>query len=67
MEMEKIRQLAKEQGIDLAVHGLVCLPRELKKYTGGISRYQRRGGGATYRMRIQHKDFYLSKTFKTEA
>jgi len=53
--------------VDLAVHGLVCLPRELKKYTGNVQRCQKKGGGATYRAFIRYKDFYLSKTFKTEA
>jgi len=67
MDIERIRQIAKKQGVDLAVHGLVCLPRELKKYTGSVSRYQQKGGGAAYRARIRHKDFHLSKSFKTEA
>jgi hypothetical protein len=66
MEIERIKQLAKEQGIDLAVHGLVCLPREIKKYIRYIQRCQRKGG-ASYVALIKHKDFYLSKTFNTEA
>jgi len=66
MEIEIIKQLAKERGIDLAVHGLVCLPREIKKYTGSVLRRHWRGG-ATYRARIYYKDFKLSKTFKTET
>jgi len=67
MEIETIKQLARERGIDLAVHGLVCLPREIKKYTGCIQMRQKKGGGVTYRARIVHKDLYLSKTFNTEA
>jgi len=67
MEIETIKQLAKEQGIDLGIQGLVCLPREIKKYTGSITRHQRKGGGATYAVVIRHKEFYCSKTFKTEA
>jgi hypothetical protein len=67
MEIERIRDMAREQGIDLAVHGLVCLPRELKKYTGNVQRCQRKGGGVTYRARIRYNDFHLSKSFKTEA
>jgi len=66
MDINVIRQIAKEQGIDLAVHGLVCLPQEIKKYTGSVTRRQRRGGVA-YVARIHHKDFYCSKSFKTEA
>jgi hypothetical protein len=67
MEIERIRQMAREQGIDLAIHGLVCLPWEIKKNTRSVSRLQKKGGRATYRALIKHKDLYLSKTFKTEA
>jgi len=67
MEIERIKQLARERGIDLEIQGLVCLPREIKKYTGYIQRYQRKGGGAAYTVVIRHKDFKISKTFKTEA
>jgi len=52
--------------VDLEIQGLVCLPREIKKYTGNIQRYQQKGGAA-YVARIHHKEFYLSKSFKTEA
>jgi len=67
MDMEKIRQMAREQGIDLAVQGLVCLPHEIKKYSGHIQRQQKKGGGVAYVAIIQIKDFYCSKSFKTEA
>jgi len=67
MDIERIKQIARERGIDLAVHGLVCLPREIKKYTGHIWRHQKKGGGETYAVVIRYKDFYCSKTFKTEA
>jgi len=67
MEIERIKQLARERGINLAVQGLVCLPWGIKKYTGCIWRRQGRGGGATYRTLIRHTEFYLSKTFNTEA
>jgi len=67
MDIERIKQLAREWGIDFEVHGLVCLPREIKKYTGSVSRYQKKDGGVTYLARIKHKEFYLSKSFNTEA
>jgi len=66
MEINVIRQIAKEQGVDLEIQGLVCLPWEIKKYTRYIQRYQRRGG-ASYVAIIRYKDFYCSKTFKTET
>jgi len=67
MDINRIKQLAKEQGIDLEIQGLVCLPWEIKKYIGFITRYQKKGGRVSYMARIQHKDFYCSKSFKTEA
>jgi len=66
MDIDTIQQVAKKQGVDLEIQGLVCLPREIKKYTGYIQRHQRRRG-VSYVARIRYKDFYLSKTFKTEA
>jgi len=67
MDIETIKQIARERGIDLKIQGLVCLPREIKKYTGNIQRRQKKGGGATYAVVIRHKEFYCSKTFKTET
>jgi len=67
MEMEQIKKLAREQGVDLAVQGLVCLPREIKKYVGSIARYQKKGG-VLYGACIQYKkDLKCSATFETEA
>jgi hypothetical protein len=67
MNIESFRELLREQGLDLEVHGIACLPRELKKYIGSISKYQKKGGGFSYVVHILHKDFKLSKSFKTEA
>jgi len=67
MDIDRIRQLAREQGADLAVQGLACLPCEIKKYIGFITRYQKKGGGVSYMARIQHKDFKSNATFETEA
>jgi len=67
MDIETIRQLAKEQGVDLGIQGLVCLPRELKKYIGFITRYQKKGGGATYMARIRYENLKSNVTFDTEV
>jgi len=48
------------------VQGLVCLPQELRKYSGHIWKCQKKSGVA-YVAIIQHRDFYLSKTLSTEA
>jgi hypothetical protein len=66
MEIDTIQQIAKEKDVDLGIQGLVCLPRELKKYIGFITRYQKKGGRATYMARIQHKDLKSNVTFETE-
>jgi len=66
MDIDTIRQIAKEQGVDLEIQRLVCLPWERKKYTRSIWRHRRRRG-VSYEVRIHHKDFYCSKSFKTEA
>jgi len=67
MDIERIRQMAREQGVDLKIQGLVCLPHEIKKYNGCIRRRQKKGGVAVYEVQIRHKDFKLSKSFNTEA
>jgi len=53
MDIDRIRQMAKEQGVDLKIQGLVCLPQEIKKYTRCISRQQKKGGRVTYRALIR--------------
>jgi len=66
MDIERIKQIARERGIDLEIQGLVCLPREIKKYTGSVTRRQKKSG-VSYEVVIKYKEFYLSKSFKTEA
>jgi len=66
MDIKRIRQMAQLQGVDLKIQGLVCLPCEIKKYRGSIYSCQKKGG-VTYRALIKHKDFYHSKSFKSEA
>jgi len=66
MDIKRIRQMVQLQGVDLKIQGLVCLPWEIKKYIGRITRHQRRGG-VSYEVLIRYKDFYCSKSFKTEA
>jgi len=67
MDIDRIRQLAREQGVDLEIQGLVCLPREIKKYTRSIYSCQKKGGVVSYDVQIRLKDFKLFKSFKTEA
>jgi len=67
IDMERIRQLAREQGVDLAIQGLLCLPQDIRKYTGSISKHQKKGGRVTYSSHVRYKGFYCSKSFKTNA
>jgi len=67
IEMEIFRQMAREREMDLQVRGQCCLPQELKKYTGFISRCQKRNGDFLYVACIQYRDFFLSKSFNNEA
>jgi len=67
MDMERIRQLAREQGVDLAVQRLFCLPQEIKKFTGSFAKRQKKGGVVAYDVHIQYKDFSCSKRLNTEA
>jgi len=66
IKMEIFRRMARERELDLKVGGRCCLPREIKKYTGSISRHQR-NEGFLYVARIQYGDFFLSKSFNNEA
>jgi len=67
MDINRIRQMAREQGVDLEIQGLVCLPWSLKKYNGSIRRHQKKGGVAAYEVQIRHKDFSCYKSFNSEA
>jgi len=67
MDIERIRQLAREQGINLAVQGLVCLPWEIKKYTGSINRQKRAGGKVVYVVIIRYDGFHDRAVFNSEA
>jgi len=65
--MEIFRQMTREQEMGFQVQGLLCSPREIKKYTRSISRCQKRDGGFLYVAHIQYRDFSLSKSFNNEA
>jgi len=68
MEIDRIRERAREQGVDLAVQGLVCLPRELKKYMGSVTvHHQWKSGIISYSSQVRYKGFYCSKSLKTKA
>jgi len=63
MNIEKFREAARQQNVDLIVHSIACLPHEIKKYTGYVVRRQK-NGGVSYETVIKHKD---SKSFKTRT
>jgi len=67
IDMEILIRLAREREMERNVRGRHCLPRDIKKYTGCISRRQKRNGGFSYEVRIRYRDFRLSKSFNNEA
>jgi len=67
MEIKRIRQLEREQGVDIAVQGLVCLPQDIRKYTGSIARVNRAGGHVLFLVRIKYNGFHSSVTFENEV
>jgi len=67
MNIESFRELAREQGVDLNINGLYCLPRNIKKYNGCIYRHQRKGGDVCYCVHIRHRDFKRFASFNNEA
>jgi len=67
MNIESFRDLAREQGVDLNINGLACLPKNIKKYNGWIYRFQRKGGDVAYCVYISYRDFKRGATFDTEA
>jgi len=67
MEIKRIRRLAREQGEDLQVQGLVCLPREIEKYVGSIARIKKASGQVVYRIDVRCNNFKEYASFETEG
>jgi len=44
MNIAGIKRMARELNIDMIGKGILCLPRDVRKYTGAIHRVKRAGG-----------------------
>jgi len=67
MTMERIRQLARELNIYMINHGIYCLPRDIRKYTGTIHRVNRADGSVGWVVKTRYLGFYCNATFYNEA
>jgi len=66
MDMEKIRQLVRELNIDMVNQGITCLPWDIRKYMGSITKINRAHGRVVYEARMRHRGFSWHATFNTE-
>jgi len=67
MDIERIRELARELNIDMVNQGVACLPQDIRKNMGSICRVNRAGGCELYHVRINHNRFHRSVFFETSA
>jgi len=67
MNIESFRELVREQGVDLNINGLYCLPKNIKKYMGSITKINRARGRVVYEVRMRHRGFSRHATFNTKA
>jgi len=67
MDMERIRQLARELNIDVVNQGIACLPQYNWKYAGSVTGVNRARGNEAWVVRIRQGDFRYQKTFTNEA
>jgi len=67
MNIERVRQLARELNINMINHGIHCLPRDIRKYTGTIRRVNRADGIVAWVVKVRHRGFYCHATFYNEA
>jgi len=67
MNIKRIRQLARELNINMINHGIHCLPRDIRKYTGTIGRVNRADGIVAWVVKVRYLGFYCNATFYNEA
>jgi len=65
--MEIFRQMARERNIDMVNQGIVCLPRDNRKYASSVTRVNRAGGNAAWVLRIKQDDFRYQRTLNSKA
>jgi len=67
MNIARIMRMARELNIDMISKGILCLPRDIRKYTGAIHRVERAGGIFVWVVKIRNPLFYCNATFYDKA
>jgi len=67
MNIARIILMARQLNIDMISKGILCLPRDIRKYTGAIHRVERAGGIIVWVVKIRNPLFYCNATFYNEA
>jgi len=56
-ESSRIMRMARELNIDMIGKGILCLPRDIRKYTGATHRVERAGGIVVWVVKIRNPLF----------
>jgi len=68
MDIKMIKKMARQFNIDMVGKGILCLPRDIRKYTGAIHRVERAGGIVVFWVvKIRNPLFYCNVTFYNKA
>jgi len=62
-----IKKMARQLNIDIIGKDILCLPKDVRKYTGAIHRVERAGGTVVWVVKIRNPLFYCNATFYNEA
>jgi len=52
MNIERIRQMARELNVDMVNKGINCLPKDNRKYAGSVTRVNKDGGNVAWVLKV---------------
>jgi len=67
MNIAAIKRMARQLNIDMIGKGILCLPRDVRKYTGTIHRVNKGDEDVVWVVKIRNPLFYCNATFYNEA
>jgi len=67
INIARIKKMARKLNIDMISKGILCLLRDVRKYTGAIHRVERAGGIVVWVVKIRNPLFYCNATFYNKA
>jgi len=67
MNIAGIMRMARQLNIDMISKGILCLPRDVRKYTGTIHRVNKGDEDVVWVVKIRNPLFYCYATFYNEA